>query len=830
MDEKRPLDNTDLFRFEFTDREQEQCILKNFLSDNQQHVLWIHGKSGIGKTFFVKNCIWNTDIVYVENKNSNKAGECILDLISELQHMSNSNFWEFVRSAYSNIKSMGKDIPKLSVLTESAFFQYIFSKNVYVVDKENQYNNLSAILQKYIDKNLKESSLVFVIDNFDKCDENSVDILLEFAKANINQSRRKFIFITTETDDELCSNEKRLIQEISCKNLPVNQIPNEKFFINMLPTTFDTSNLEESDMKKIYEACQGIPEKLQDLLMNLNRENAIDFSKSKMTFDTSNLKKQLFSEELVHLSIEKFTPIEQCLLLAVVCMGIPLESDLLIALAVELHKKLYGLPLPKQTFQDALQRMQPKPLMYYFESAPAKVYTDHDLTFGAALMYFKSKNMFHIACDTIYHYLSQDDTKQYLTNFSNLSQKELWANLSYNAKNFSWEALNLQCAKCFFDLENYVQATNYYNRFLNCIDLVPEEDKLYCAIANYEVGFYKYAESFLLTIKDPQITQSYNFYIWAGKIENMNKKSEQAKIYFARATESAALDSQEELYAKYMLHIVLTQLPGHWEQAREIYGSLVNKILQFYSEGDEEKIYHPNNARILKCCYNFYYNNEALDLMKKALEISEHLQMKIEKAFILNNMGFEYARQNLNGNAMDCFKAAYEILIKTKPHESAYALNNIGICQMFDGDYSGAELSFKDALLYKQSYYVELTAKTMLLQCYSIKKDEKHKALANELVEWIKQHKNEDPAIIRKISMNLVIYRMHEGMNMQAKKCMDDIKDIVVDTSSEYRARKLQRKLNGQADVEEKQVFVFAKSRYFNEMSFEPWFITLSHD
>ena len=54
MCEKSNPNNTDLYNFRFSDRDNERLILRNFLSDNKDKILWIKGVSGAGKSFFVK--------------------------------------------------------------------------------------------------------------------------------------------------------------------------------------------------------------------------------------------------------------------------------------------------------------------------------------------------------------------------------------------------------------------------------------------------------------------------------------------------------------------------------------------------------------------------------------------------------------------------------------------------------------------------------------------------------------------------------------------------------------------------------------------------------
>ncbi|MCM1236412.1 MAG: tetratricopeptide repeat protein [Ruminococcus flavefaciens] len=828
METYKTIDNTTLFQFEFTDRKKEQEILQSFLDYHSSKVLWIYGKSGTGKTFFVQHCIKQCNVIYVENKKNSEAGSCILNLINELQGLSTNSFCNFIHNHFQSIKAVVQDIPPLKQLSESNFLQYALSKNFYFVDKANQFNDLAAILQQYINHVLNEASLVFIIDNFDQCDENSVDILLNFAKCNINNKRRKFIFISTDNESDLTENEIKLEREIPCKNLPIPAIPNEDYFINMLPTVFDISNLRENDINRIYEVCHGLPEKLQDLLLNLNKANAIEYSNEKISFNLSIMEKYILSNGVADLEIDKFSPIEQCILLVVICIGVPLYTDLLLILAQNLYNVLFGFSISEIRFQDALQEMLPKPLNVNFNMGN-KIYTDHDLTFGAALLFFKENNMYRISCDIIFRYLEQNMPERFKTCFSESSQKEIFANLSYNALCSSWILLNLECGKYFYEKDNYIQATKYFNRFLSSLDLVSEKDRLYFAIANYEVGLYKNAYNILLQISAQTIIEDYTYNIYAGKILNMNGKYELAAENFKKAVELSEENTDNQMYAKYMLHIILTQIPDRWNDAANIYKSLAQFIRKAYSAHNDLDFYKPCNAKILKCCYNFYFNQDSLEFMDMAEMIADNFQMITEKAFILNNKGFEYIRQNDNQKGMDCFKESYDILIKTKQHEAAYALNNIGICQMFDGNYNSAILSFKEALLYQKSYYLQLTTHTMLMQCYSLTNSDKQEDLEKKLKKWVDEHPNDDPAIIRKICMNLSIYLKRNQMLIEAKYYLDKIIDNVAATSSEYRALKLRKELYD-VEVEIDKQYVFRDSKYFKELLFDPWFITLSHD
>ena len=325
--------NVDLFDFEFADRGREIQILSNFLSKEGDKVLWIYGRSGIGKSFFLETCLNNIlkyPYIYVENKNNNKNGQCILELINKLQESSECKVFSFFRKHYKIIKAITSDIQKKCEIIESDFVKYIMAKNVYFIDENNNYNDFAAILKKYTDEILSNKKLIIVIDNWDRCDENSVNILMNYIKSNFKMSNRKFIFISTD-NEKINDNERKLTKEIPCRNLPIGKIPNETYFINMLPHSFNIENLNDDDILQIYNYCKGFPEELNKLLFNLNRVK--DYL----------IRKNGDSDEDNMIEIDKLHPIQQCIILVIVCMGIPLRIDLLWSLVKFCYAKFFYL-------------------------------------------------------------------------------------------------------------------------------------------------------------------------------------------------------------------------------------------------------------------------------------------------------------------------------------------------------------------------------------------------------------------------------------------------------------------------------------------------------
>ena len=116
---------TELFDFHFVDRYNEQKVLKNFLSDPMEYVLWIKGERGLGKTEFLNYALKSCkeyELCYVDLKINNSSVDNISNFIVELQKHCNIDFMMFIKKKYKYFyDSNFKNIKELS----SQFFPQI---------------------------------------------------------------------------------------------------------------------------------------------------------------------------------------------------------------------------------------------------------------------------------------------------------------------------------------------------------------------------------------------------------------------------------------------------------------------------------------------------------------------------------------------------------------------------------------------------------------------------------------------------------------------------------------------------------------------------------
>lgn len=826
------MDNTDLFDFEFSDRSNELIKLKKFLKNPEDKVLWVYGKSGTGKSFFIKEglkTVYGYHVIYVENKKNANDGDCIFTLIEEMQKEFHTDFYNFFHEHYGLIRAIALDVGDQKKSLKSNLFRYAFSKNFYFIDKKNEYNDLAEILRRYTNTVVTSSKVIYVIDNLNQCDENSFNILLNFAKCNVDNNQCRFIFVSTDSEKGDQPFEKALVRELPYTHLPISKIPNEFYFINMLPTQFNIENLTETDIVQIYKFCQGLPERLQDLLANLDKKAAITYSETKMEFDRDKMVNYILTASDFSIDFRQYDYMEQSILLVIICLAIPVKFNFLREISIKLYEKIFHIKYSDEKWMKVIENLMPKPLRMRMKHGQPYLYTDHDLTFNAALSYFSKQNMYEIACAYIYDILKKADTHMRKEWFDPIDLNEINADLTFHAQYPGWEKINYSCGAYFYDVYNYIRANKYLGRLLNHLEGLQPEQLLYIGITLYEVGEYQKSNKVLKKISGDEIENKYTLFLYIGKSFNMMAKGELAIPYFERAADSAQEGTDDKLYAIYMQHLAMLQIPEYKEKTKAEYKKLVDKIINAYETSNFEYFYLPSNARLLKSCYDYYFNEKALKLFDLAELIAEKCDDKIEKAYILHNKGFEFIRQNRENEALDSFYKSFKILENTKRHEAAYSLNNIAVCKMFNGCYQEAIDDLKKALRYQKSFYLRLTANTMLMQCYRFQKNPKYTELKDSFIKIILEKQYRDPAILRKICVNLAICEYADGMSLSAKNYLDKIIGYVEGTSSEYRVLKLYDLLSDDYTYTKKD-YVFKKSYFFNCMDFEPWFITLSHD
>ncbi len=151
---------------------------------------------------------------------------------------------------------------------------------------------------KFVDKIIETTPIVITIDNLSYCDSKSIEIILNFIKSYICNPKIRFI-ISTATDDidKKIELKREIISNIPYKMLEIKPFDSDHYFVDILSSIFDLNNVSDKIITDIFNYCNGLPEKLQILLVNICYKNGITESAYLPQLKIDTLKQVLRSGE-----------------------------------------------------------------------------------------------------------------------------------------------------------------------------------------------------------------------------------------------------------------------------------------------------------------------------------------------------------------------------------------------------------------------------------------------------------------------------------------------------------------------------------------------------
>ena len=272
--------NIDLFSFEFVDRENERMVVKNFiLSPATDNVLWIHGESGVGKTELVtyfSSCFSNYKYIHI-NPVKTQTTSYFSALTKELEK-EKSSLPNFIQKNYKEIRDLAKDtISEINLKTKFVSGALEIGEKIFI-DVNGDFFSTANVLTRYISKLSKKQMYIFIFDNFQQCDLNSLEIIQELCGNLLGTDNIKFIFITT---DGTISSDSEVIEFLAEKipSLPIIIKPFEEkdFFLDILLNIYKLDNITREELESLFKICNGTPEKLKIFLRNMYLSKGIEY-------------------------------------------------------------------------------------------------------------------------------------------------------------------------------------------------------------------------------------------------------------------------------------------------------------------------------------------------------------------------------------------------------------------------------------------------------------------------------------------------------------------------------------------------------------------------
>lgn len=822
----------ELFEFPFVDRTYETELLNDFFEQKEVNVLWINGKSGTGKSTFIKRILSSNikNKAYICFSPNSENNACSLQqVVEELEKLSRNKFNLFIKKNYSSLFDITKQvttaITSIMGVNLSWFFNLLFDTSNQFISYKEEHENLSKVVNKYIESITKKKDICLIIDNFMYCDNASLDILLNIIK-NINTNKRVKIILITTTKP---LSEKREVQfflteGIKSKYIELKEFDKFEYFIQILIHSFELDDNEISIVKDIFNICSGTPESLKLMIRNLflNGSIIIDSDKQKAKFKQNAIHNYLINQIAVlgqdnQINFNSFTTIDQIILQIILILEAVLPIEDLISCAKIVNKKLFGDDLSYQIMERVLLLEN----IHIIKKEESRIGIYHDLLFYALSDYFKNnlitKQLSSIVLDYVVNL--SDEHKNLALNYK---AEYYIAKLSYLSRKNNWQSIVYKHFNAVFNRNEIFEAKKGFDWLYNYLLELPANEQLTIATCYYECGEYNSALTIIKHIEEHGLmdldNSLFDYYFLKGKIENMLMQKINSVDSLKHAYRlSKTLD--QKVLSLNMQQLVLMEIFGKRNEAKSIFDFACELI-------KKNNHYTLMSCHLLRNCMNFYKHDDAKWYYDTATNIAVSYNSNVDIAFVLNNKSFVDLKNGNIENAYEGFKRSKEILDTTKIHETSYPLVNMALCKLFEKQYDRAKELLLEALIWNHSPYINYVIKIHLANCYYHLDDRiAYERISNELYSILSNGNIIDGTIIRKISINLAILFINDNDIEKATKCLDFAKIYIEGTSSEYRYNRICAFIHN-----DKYPDTCPYCDYYSNTNFEPWGVTLSHD
>lgn len=823
------MDNRDLFQFEFVNHYYEKDKIETFLSAEKEHVLWLSGEHGIGKTFLLDQ-IEKINSEYkkmVLRINGNESQSCLFMFLLLLQNNSVITIKQFIEKNYDHLSSIGKDIV-LQVLKnkgidiESLVNATFDGTKIFINDKKKEQSAQKVIIN-YILAMSKKEKILFIIDDFSLCDEKSTDYIIEIILQLLDENNIKFIISTTPEELEKRQNiQILLLEKLPLLPLKVESFKDDIYFYEILNNIFE---LEESDtaiVAKLFTKYNGKPSSLKKFLRELYCKNGILFSK--------NNRKAKWKREIVDSLIENsinqntFTISEKLVLKSIISFNQILTYKMLYKVTMYIaDKALHSRELLEDEINQSIKKLLDTGILQFAENGRFTiVQCDIAKAFEKEVWSSVTSPLFS---SHIYSFLENNKDDILENNVSPEEWIKLKAQHSFISQTSGWEKINYYYVKMLYKQGLYEKASELLKKIPISNMGYQLDDYILIINCYFESGNYNDAKDIISIVtinSNNSIKQKIQYYMLCSKVFNIILEKEDAIEELDKSLLLLNKDDEQYLEVLNRKHEILVDTLDGKEKAKNIF----NQFVDYYNDGRRDLII----GKALKNSIDFYHANTAFDLLKKAEAIFIQNENSLEMGFLYTNRGFENFRQNNIQAAKKDFQLSIDYLKDIRFYEISYPLNNLASCYMYEDNYDKAISLIIQARLHNKSNYVEIVLKTQLMMCYCMqKKFDDAQNLAKELIEYVSKYNITDPTMLRKIYVNIGILYYQVGDEETAYTYVADNYKYAKNTSTWYRAYNI-IKIKDPDIQNPLRYCIETEIAYWSKKTFEPWLVTFSHD
>lgn len=815
-----------LLDFELVDRETERNQIMSFLQEDTSF-LWVNGERNTGKSFLINQFQWdkyNFTPIYtsVYGKTEYNLYE---NIVSELTKRLDQSFSKFILSNYSGLYNIAKSTMQASIeiiLKDNDFLKSIFEEIVLLIDKENNKKSVSKVLAQYIKKIHEDHPLVLIFDDAEMYDQTNLNLLQSLLVELNNVKKIKVIIITDTNEGNACMT-KFLTEQLPCDYIVIEPFADYTFFTEIIIPKFPNDNNIKKIIPRIFDICKGYPEKLRNIFqyMLLNQQKAIKKEGTSIRINYDYLNKYLnnFDNE----SIQKYELSEQLILKLLLPVSHPIDIEFLIQEVIFVGEKIFCHKFEYFQIIKDINRLLDAQILRKIENSIG-IFSESQKK-NISIQFENSvpdKNMInHYA----YLYLFSFKDHQSDLSISSDTYFEIYALYSYLGKEYNWIKINYEYGLSKIN-KNNSYAASVFDRLKFELTEFDNNDFFTIIECYYNNGEYVKVLQLLETRNNDFLTQSDSFkcFFISGKCHFLLLESEKAASCFEMAEKKASIINEQILATNMKIQAYREVTNGNIN-ADNLYCFFVNKYQKLIN-CDITSDTPISLSGFLRNSVFFLPIDDALKLCRKAIEIAMFYNDNIEEAFAKNNYGYCFIKQNDIVEAKRNYNDSYKILSNLRIHETAYCLNNLAVCDMFNRNYEDALHKLIEAAMVSTSFYANYCIETHILICnVKLNRDKTALSIANNLYHKINNTNITDLTIIRRINMNLCIAYHSLGDECKAIECLKQIIPISKGTLSEYRANYYAHLL-----LNEPMVVKNNGNTHDTTTEFEPWIIMFSHD
>ncbi len=833
--------SSDIFNFEFVDRKLERDSVDEFLNKYEMFnsVLWLSGKRGIGKSFFLTEYVMKKDSfvsVYINGESNNLTqGYFIKKIISQLNSISGMGFWRFIRNNYKSMIKIGQkavnvvlniaDLDDYGIMDLTSVITNLF------ISKDDEKDSIVTVFIKYTDYIEKKlGKIIFILDNFTECDSYSLDIISEMIHKLSSQNTIKFILCTTDDDIDNRPDIKSVIVEkiphVMVKMLPFQQ---KSLFSRMIERSFNLDDTQLNLLSLAFEICHGIPQSFKEILINLYTSQGIVINNNKAQIIT-----EMFSD-ILHKENITFDIDELCasnvhirkLLQIVACFGAPIRKDILIKLLCFIMDMDDGVFFVSEVNKLIYLLESNHILIFEYDNNMEIVKYRHDSLCISVKNYFKKDKFIPFMQHKIYEFLmikvsnTVKATDAYWIEYF----EPLCAYHSFCIQAEGWIRINFEYGYKFFKKGLYEEAKSIFERLDNVLPVLSCEQLLHIGCTYFHCGEYDATVKLLSRILENNYTKvlstsdSITTLIYLARAKSCVLDYSDALNYIECAEKLSVAENIHYVPVMAAKQSILFLTPNGFNKAKHIFDNIAQ------SEACSKEM-----SLIYQSAMDYYEGEKSKYYLQKGLDVALAFEDVRTYGKILNNIGFELLRCGEYQESENYFKKCISTLSQCQPHEQAYPFNNLAVLNMINGEYDKALDNISESLFWNKSEYLSLVLKVNRMLCYFFTNNPRWRELFTKLYEYVKVEKFVDDKIYKKICINLALISSKTNDPFNGIEILDICRPHMQNEweNGKYRFHKLYSQLTGNTFIENN---VSTKNgSYYCEIEFEPWLINFSHD